>query len=1149
MYIIKCYKPAFWFVLGGILLGVLPIQLGQAAPGVVAQKPLFVEANAIPNIMVLLDNSGSMSNLVPDFPYSSEESTWNNCPQSMRLDPGVFQTLDVRITSAGLAYIQAYYTLGSSTDYDWKNSSGIGQTGRNSVCFDPELKYKARLYANGGGVGATKYPSGYLDAQYTGHYLNWYFGASSRDWGIDSRRRPGVKQRMEIAKEGSTILVDSLNSVRFGVATYSDNTSTTASTFQQAQLLIPMTDIGDAGGSIRTNIKAQIAQLTPSGMTPLSESLASLGRYFATNGSGNVGQLTIHPGQSNHSTVTGTNLFTHAPTGAPTAGPVTAFCQQNFVLLVTDGRPQADQALVNNAYLKDYDGDCQPPASCLTYDRKIGQEYETYGSDYLDDVAKALFEIDLRPDLNDGDGHAVVNNVLTYPIGFADDQAIEDPLLQHTADNGQGVGPGEGVYLTASTAMQLQSAFQEASRHIMAQTGTMASVTFNASQLETNSVLYQATFDTVNWSGHLTATPIQQDGSLLTDASGALDNQWDAATVLDNRDLAATPRVLLTYNGVDGIPLTWSQLTATQQNDLKQDGLGGSEASPYTKAQARLNWLRGDRTQEGVGLKLRYRNSRLGDIVNSSPIYVGQAEMGFSNSSLFPIGYSSYKAATANRVPMVYVGANDGLLHGFRASDGQELLAYMPGNLFDQMLTQGMHYLTQSSYNHRYYVDLTPTVSDAYVATSVGGTQGWHTILVGGERGGGRGIFALDITDPSLFSEQGSSPANTVLWEFTSAHNADLGYSFSEATVVMTNSKVNGINRWAVIFGNGYNDSGDGSADLFVLFLEGGLDGSWSLGNDYIKITTATGTTSERNGLSTPVAADLDGNGTVDRVYAGDLFGNVWAFNLADASHGNWNVAYFNGTKPLPLFVDSYQIGTGSSRTTVLQPITAKPVLMRHPTEASTTANYPNVMVFVGSGQYITQQDPAMTQTQSFYGVWDNGTSGVTRSNLTAQMVTIDPLNSGLRLITNNAVNYHSKMGCYIDLPEAGERVVVDAKIRGGVVYFNSLIPSVTQCTYGGSGWLMSMDPSTCGQTPQAAFDANHDQTVDADDLVSSAPGETPKPPAGERFNQGLPAESAFLGDNQYTPGSSGEIVQRKIKTGSNARLGRLSWRELRSSE
>ncbi len=155
------------------------------------------------------------------------------------------------------------------------------------------------------------------------------------------------------------------------------------------------------------------------------------------------------------------------------------------------------------------------------------------------------------------------------------------------------------------------------------------------------------------------------------------------------------------------------------------------------------------------------------------------------------------------------------------------------------------------------------------------------------------------------------------MWEFTNADDIDLGNTFGRPSIVPLEGPGNTI-RWAAVVGNGYNDSGSGEAKLFILFLEGGLDGTWTSGSDYIEITTKAGSTTLRNGLATPAVIDSNGDGFADRVYAGDLQGNLWAFDLSGFDSGKWDVDYKQGQTPKPLFT-----------TPANQQVTTTPVIVR----------------------------------------------------------------------------------------------------------------------------------------------------------------------------------------------------------------------------
>src|SRR5262249_38732288 len=212
--------------------------------------------------------------------------------------------------------------------------------------------------------------------------------------------------------------------------------------------------------------------------------------------------------------------------------------------------------------------------------------------------------------------------------------------------------------------------------------------------------------------------------------------------------------------------------------------------------------------EQSAGGPFRNRDSPLGDIVNSAPAYMGKP-LGRYPDSMESAPYSSFRANNVGRTPMLYVGGNDGMLHAFNASSnstlpdpasaGVEQFAFIPSAVFSNL-----YQLTSPGYSHLYYADGTPTVGDAFY----GGA--WHTVLTAGLNKGGREVYALDVTNPTGVSESGA--ASTVLWEFTSNQDADLGYTYSRPAIVRMHN-----GTWAAVFGNGYNSTGTGHAILYVL--------------------------------------------------------------------------------------------------------------------------------------------------------------------------------------------------------------------------------------------------------------------------------------------------------------------------------------------
>ena len=747
----------------------------------------------------------------------------------------------------------------------------------------------------------------------------------------------------------------------------------------------------------------------------------------------------------------------------------------------------------------------------------------------------------------------LANNVIVAGINtYNKDRGID--YRSNTATGscvfGSGAPDGQASVITNATKGTLTNnvrgtsatvnAVLEAVAGGIAQSGSAAAVSFSTGSLTEGSQLYQSKFNAKDWSGDLIAYQLKSDGSLGSKV-------WGAAAKLDGTKPGS--RVMITLGSQKstavGVPFRWNTITSSQQNDLRTDPDGARGS--VSKGTARLEYLRGDRSHEGKGFGFRTRGSALGDIWHSSAIYVGKPGQSWPDSGGgFPAGpdkYSVFASAQSGRAPVVYVGANDGFMHGFLASNGKEVIAYAPSMLFSASIGAGYHRLSDPNFNHNnLYVDGTPTISDVFFAGPNTKTKTWRTVLAGTLGGGGRGLFALDVTDPSTFRE--SNAAKTVLWEFTNANDAHLGYTYSRPTITLMNN-----GRWALITGNGLEDTATdrtgGQAQLFIIYLDGGVDGTWTYGTDYLRISTGSGSTSSRNGLLSPAVVDLDRNGTADRIYAGDLLGSLWSFDVSKSTDTKWSLAH-NGQS---LF-------SGSSG----QSITTKPTVIRHPTVTDGSA--PNLMVLFGSGRFLADGDKTRSNTQSFYGVWDNNTGGLTRSNLARQTFLLDDASKRARVLDPYLKVEYEKMtgrqyGWYIDLPAKGERVVSEALVRGGIVYFNSIIPDVSVCASGGGGWEMSVKTENGGSPDAPVFDFNEDGavTVSGDTASvsgrSGASGEENLSYAGKKLEEekGMPAGPSIIGNRRFTPGTAtdegAEMEETLLITNEATVTGRLSWEQL----
>ncbi len=697
-------------------------------------------------------------------------------------------------------------------------------------------------------------------------------------------------------------------------------------------------------------------------------------------------------------------------------------------------------------------------------------------------------------------GSVQTAGVLNYVVGFALPYGVNPAQLDTIAAAG-----GTGTAYNASDEATLTTELNRVFNDILIRSGAAGAVALNSGSIQTNSRLFQAKFNTGDWSGQLQAFPIDPS----TGAIGAA--LWDGGAMINAQDWN-TGRTIITYNAASsrGVPFRWpanflaptpTELSTAEVQALNTSALGVTDPVGMEIGNTRLQYMRGDPSNEGSGAtNFRKRNvSKMGDIVNSSPVFVSTPGLNIVDPT-----YVTFKNTYAGRPDMIYVGANDGMLHGFLASTGQEKLGYVPSSVYSRLSG-----LTGQGFSHKYMVDGSPVVSDIKLSS------GWRTILVEGLGAGGRGLFALDVTDPSNFNEANAN--NVAMWEFTSNDDNDLGLTYSQASILPLNDGEPGV-----VVGNGYNNTGSGHAVLFVLNAQTGAV--------IRKIDTNSGSVANPNGLSTPAVIDLDGNGTADYAYAGDLRGNIWKFDLT-GSAGSWHVSYGS-----PVY--TARDGSGNR-----QPITSTVEVTRHPTSG--------VMVLFGTGQYIQAADVPDTSTQSLYGIHDDGApvSGG-RSSLVQQSVTEIQATGGFtyRAVSNNAVDYTTKSGWFMDLPDAGERVVVDPILRSGRFIVPTTVPSSSPCAVGGFSWLMEVDYLGGGRLNKAVFDVNQDGVVNNSDIVAFSPAQHA---AGVRIDAIASSPSVVRGfgsdgslENKYLNESTGAIA-RVLESGEPLANRRTSWRQI----
>jgi len=393
--------------------------------------------------------------------------------------------------------------------------------------------------------------------------------------------------------------------------------------------------------------------------------------------------------------------------------------------------------------------------------------------------------------------------------------------------------------------------------------GYVAPPALTGSNFSSNSVYaYTPWFEDGSFRGDLIAFPVGTNGAV-----SLLAPRWRASNVIQGQHFSTGRNIATTDGDGTATAFLYDSLTPGQQS------LVGSEKL--------VNFVRGDRTFENGG-QFRIRISVLGDIIHSTPVHLGKPIAGYIYDD-----YLSFAEDNTSRAERIYVGANDGMLHAFDAVNGAEVVAFIPS-----MVMSNLSRLAEDPYNHYYFVDGPLTIGDAHY------DDAWHSVLVGGLGAGGKGYFALDVTDPTASSD--TEAANKFLWEFHngSTGGQNVGYSYARPSIVRLKS-----GKWAAIFGNGYI-SADGKASLYVVNIQTG---------ELIKELVVNG--GANNGLSSPTVIDSSGDGYIDTAYAGDLNGNVWKFDLESTGHGSWAVALSGW----PLFT-----------TTSGQAITTAPEVGRH---------------------------------------------------------------------------------------------------------------------------------------------------------------------------------------------------------------------------
>jgi type IV pilus assembly protein PilY1 len=1222
------------------LLGVAfsPVLAATTPSPVVDQSPLIIQKPLPPNIVLMLDDSGSMAwDYMPDWGYlqntSNNDALIDASNNGVYYNPTVVYTPPLKAdgtrypdaTSLTSAWINGFsqsdgtrnLTTYSSSSISYSmQPSGSSQTLSTSsvtqaacdasyasqvgaykkswsrdywgsstgTCTITYYKYAYFQYSTGPAVGP--YVVSYVAAADCGTQTNCVTASDTSGTAAPNKDAAGntlkaqdgtaltagqnianwfayYHTRILMAKSGvmdAFSSVDATYRIGFGSINGNNNSNlptlnaTYGSNNNEIAQVVPFGS--GAGGTQKADFWNWIAGGKANNSTPLRRSLDAVGQYYQT----------AQPWQTSASDTT------------------ELACRQSYTILTTDGfwngGTPSSIGNVDNTTKGPITGPNNQP---FTYTAAL--PYSDGQSDTLADVAMKYWVNDLRPAVNEvptsKEDPAFWQHMVTFTLGLGFDPvniaptgtSVDDiftwanggtaitgfgwPVpakdsINNIADLAHAAVNGHGGFASAKTPGEFSDALKKALQRASDRVGTGASLAANSTQLKTGAFAYQANYYTGNWKGDLKAIAVDPNNGTL-----ALTPTWTAASKLP----AASDRKIYTYNPSVAPVAAVAFTDPATLSSAEQTALGADA----TAQQNMINYLRGDASLEKpkTGGIYRTRETALGDIVNSQPVYVGQPEANQFVGQVFTGSDSFGSYAATTRQGLIFVAANDGMLHAFNADTGVEVFAYLPA----AVITSGLSSLSNPDYGstsvpHQFFNDGELTVADVYFGSA------WHTVAVGTTgRGAAKAIYALDVTDPTNI---------TLLWERSAGDgktNADsIGQMTGKPVIAQTNvatSDTTGDNNWSVLIGNGYN-SKNGTAALLQFAIKDGT------------LSVHTTDSATANGLAAPAVwmGDLSvGISTV--AYAGDALGRVWSFGLNTATT----------TKVKGVDVTTYAATPTSAGTRLytamdaatggnVQPITAGMLVGKNPLTQ-------DLWVFFGTGQYLGSGDLTTTKTQSWYGlIVQSATSGLavdgtkTRSNLKQRSIiaetpgTPEVLNADgtvktaaiapARAVTAtpSSPDMTGMSGWYIDLlsptsttaadgtvsytpdqTQQGERIVTPNQFQGNQLLATTRIPqAVDLCNPSGRGWIMAVDPFTGTNPKSSFFDLNGDGQINqpADYIMVDG---NPVAAGGMGFSS-LPNNPIFMGGSMLVSFDNGSATSIKT-SGTSGTLQRVSWREL----
>lgn len=1104
------------------------------------------------------------------------------------------------IQSTTIAATQIYNNVTSQQcnshySYDTASYSNKSYSNTTSTCtltFSTPQTYSIPVFQYSTGNAAGPYKVAYVASSDCGGVTNCLVASDTSGVAAPSTVAAGqnianwfsyYRTRILMAKSGLMNAfsgVDSTYRVGFGsingnntagLPASSSSTYAFSDQYNSNNALATVQPFGDGtAGTQKANFWNWVAGESASNGTPLRQALGAVGEYYKTS----------QPWQSKSATTGNTEELA---------------CRQSYTILTTDGFWNDDNPGNGNI-----DGtSATAPMTGInnsSYQYTAALPYSDSNSDTLADVAMKYWMTDLRPSaINEvptsTEDPAFWQHMTTFtlglgftPQGIAPTGTTVDQIfawanggtaisnfswptpasnsIYNIADLAHAAVNGHGGFYSATSPQSFSDGLKNALKRATERVGTGASLAANSTQLKTGAFAYQANYYTAKWKGDLKAIAVDPNLGTL-----AMTPTWTAVSALP----AAAQRKIYTYNPTVSPAAAVAFTSPTTLSSTEQSALG----STATDQQNVINYLRGDASMEkSKGGIYRTRDTALGDIVDSQPVYVGQPDPNqfvgqtFTGSDTF----LSYTATT--RQGLIFVAANDGMLHAFNADTGAEVYAYLPAAVITTGgLTGGLATLSDPNYGsttavpHQYFNDGELTVADVYFGSA------WHSVAVGTTgRGLAKAIYALDVTDPTNI---------TLLWERSAGDggtNADyIGQMTGKPIIAMTNdagsADLTGNKNWSVLIGNGYNSKNGMAALLQFTIADGTL-------NVHPTTDTTTG-----NGLAAPAVWMNDLSvGISTMVYAGDAHGQIWSFPLNTATTTKVkgvNVTTY-GPPATPTSTGTLMFVAKDSGGTV-QPITGGMLIGKNPTTQ-------DLWVFFGTGQYLSNADLSTTSTQSWYGliVQSSGSTAVSASTTrstalvqrsiiaetpgtpavlnadgTVKTAAIAPARAVTPMPTPSDMT--GKSGWYMDLlsptsttasdgtvtyaydaaheiPQ-GERIVTPNQFQGNQLLATTRIPQVTDlCNPSGRGWIMAVDPFTGTNPKSSFFDLNGDGQINqpADWIMV---GGKPVATSGMGFSS-LPNNPIFMGGSMLVSFDNGNATSIKT-SGTSGTLQRVSWREL----